>query len=405
MVDKERIVITGMGLMAGNGNNVKEFYQNSLEGKCGIVPSTLFDGSKLKTEYIGQIKAQLPYMTEKPEEPERIHSILKNVIEELLEDSKLTAEEISALGDRAYLSFATSLASNGRIISYVKDKNNDRTEAEWLLQIPSFVPWIKEQCGIEGGCYTTMSACAAGSTSAGIAYDLLKAGKADLVIAGGADQMTEFSCMGFHSLKALSNGICSPFDKNRDGINIGEAGAFFVFETLEHAKARNAKIYAEFLGYGINNDAYHITSPDPTGNGAYASMRMAMKDSKLAPSDIGLINAHGTGTHLNDLMECEAINKFLGDNHSTYIYSNKGMLGHCLAAAGAIELAATVLCLKHKQIMPSINVTEIMDEFSTGVLADKAYTADINYALSNSFAFAGNTASILVGAYKDDERN
>lgn len=399
MLDKERVVITGIGIITSNGNDTDEFLKNSLEGKSGIVPCSLFDARNLKTEYVGQIQKEMPYMTDTPDELERINYIMESAISQMLNDSNISPDEIASLGDRAYLSLATSLAPNGRIMGFIKDTNEGRKQPEWLLQIPTFVPWVKERCGIQGGCYTTMAACASGSTSAGIGYDLIKENKADLVIVGGADSMTEFSCVGFHSLKALSNRVCKPFDKDRDGISIGEAGAFLVFETLEHAKKRNAKIYSEVFGYGINNDAYHITSPDPEGKGAIASMEMAIKESNVNPSEVDLINAHGTGTQINDLMECGAIQRFLGDNKSTYVFSNKGMVGHCLAAAGVVELAATALCIKNKCVMPNVNVTETMEEFRSGFFVDKAYETEIKYALSNSFAFAGNTASILIGAY------
>lgn len=399
MENKNRIVVTGLGVINGLGNNASEFFKNAMDGKSGITPCTLFDASKLKTEYVGEIKQEIPYVTESPGQMERIHYIMESAISEMLYDSKLTPDDIQSMGDRVFLSFATSLASNGRIISYIKDENKDTKQPDWLVQIPGFVPWIKERCKIKGGCYTTMSACAAGSTSAGIAYDLMREGKADIVIVGGADPLTEFSCVGFHALKALSNSICKPFDKDRDGINIGEAGAFFVFETLDHALARNARIYGEVLGYGINNDAYHITSPDPEGKGAYASMCMAVEESGIRHEDIGLINAHGTGTILNDKMETKAIDRFLnGQGENTYVFSNKGMVGHCLAAAGAVELAATLLCIWNNQVMPSVNLVEPMEEFRTGKLKDER----VSYALSNSFAFAGNTASILVGAFHDE---
>ena len=402
MLDKERIVITGIGMISSNGNNANEFLNNSIDGKSGIVPCTLFNVSNLKTEYVGQIQKEMPYETDSPGDLERINYIMESAISELLEDSNISPDEIDALGDRAYLSFATSLASNGRIMSYIKDMNKGNEQPEWLLQIPSFVPWIKERCGIQGGCYTTMAACASGSTSAGIAFDLIRENKAELVIVGGVDPMTEFSCVGFHALKALSSGVCKPFSKNRDGINIGEAGAFLVFESLEHAKKRNVKIYAEVFGYGINNDAYHITSPDPEGKGAFASMQMAVKESGIKPSEVDLINAHGTGTGLNDIMECDAIQRFLGDNKNTYVISNKGLVAHCMGAAGTVELVATVLCIKNKLVMPNVNVTEVMEEFQTGDFVDKVHKTNIRFALSNSFAFAGNTASIIIGAYGNE---
>ena len=234
----------------------------------------------------------------------------------------------------------------------------------------------------------------------GITFDMIKNDKVDMVIAGGADQMTEFSCVGFHALKSLSNYKCKPFDKKRDGINIGEAGAFFLVEELQHALDRNAKIYGEILGYGINNDAYHITSPSPDGEGAKASMKMALKDTGVELSQIDYINAHGTGTELNDSMESKAINDLF--DHAVTVSSTKATIGHCMAASGALEFAAVLLAIKYGQVPPTLGLTDKMDECEKMDYNTELRDKNVEYAMSNSFAFAGNSASILVETYKDE---
>ena len=398
----KRIVVSGIGVITSNGNNKEEYLNNLLNGVSGLKKCNLFDASRLKTEYVGEIEnAEFPYLTENQNDKERITYIMERAIDEAFEDAKISVDEVSQYNERAYLAFATSLAANGRIMSYVRDERNGKCEPEWLTQIPSFVPWIKEKCGIKGGCYTTMSACAAGTTAAGIAYDLIQSGKADMVIAGGADPLTEFSCTGFHVLKSLSEGQCKPFDNNRDGINLGEGGAFFVIETMESAKKRGSHIYGEILGYGINNDAYHITSPSPDGVGALASMEMAMAHTEVSKDAVDYINAHGTGTSLNDKMEVDAINNFFGKDKHLYVASNKSMIGHCLAA-GAVEMAATLLCLKNDCIAPNIRLTDKMDVSEAHDFLTEKVETKVNYALSNSYAFAGNTASILLGRVENE---
>ena len=243
-----------------------------------------------------------------------------------------------------------------------------------------------------------MAACASGTTAIGIAYDQVQSDKADIVIAGGADPLTYFSCAGFHALKSLSNSVGKPFDKKRDGINIGEASAFFIVEELRHALERNAKIYGEILGYGINNDAYHVTSPSPDGCGATASINMAMAHTDIAVADIDYINAHGTGTHLNDEMEANVI-KNMFDGKDLNVSSTKSVTGHCMAAAGAVEFAVVLMAIKNGIVPSSANLADKMDECMDNVYNTKSFERPIKYALSNSFAFAGNTSSILVGGY------
>lgn len=401
--DGKRVVVTGIGILSSNGLNREQVFANCAEGVNGLVKCTLFDGKKMKTAYVGQIQDEtIPYLTNHVQDKERIQFILDRIIDEAMIDAAITKEEISKLGIRASVSFATSLAANGRISGFVEEKKREgQANPEWLIQIPAFTSYIKHRCGVQGSCYTTMSACAAGSTAAGIAFDLIQEEKADVVLVGGADPLTEFSCVGFHVLKSLSSTKCKPFDEERDGINIGEGGAFFVVESLDHAKSRNAKIYGEIVGYGLNNDAYHITSPDPEGFGALESMRAASKNISL--DEVDYINAHGTGTRLNDEMESKVINKlFHNRGKDLCVSSTKSMIGHCLGAAGAIEMAITLMTLKYGIVTPTIRMEHPMQACQKFDYVTEKCSRNIRYALSNSFAFAGNTASLLLGRYNED---
>lgn len=397
---ERRVVVTGMGIITANAMNREEFFRNSVDGVTGIQECNIFDVSKLKTTYVGQIKKEMPVLQEKPDDPTRFETIAKIALDEMFEDSGIDRDTIRQYGRRAAVSLATSLASNDKVDGFIREKMEGKFYPEWLPQTPNYIPWLKKECGVRGEAFVTSPACASGTVAAGIGFDLIKQGKADIVIVGGVDHLCELSCVGFNSIGALSNSICKPFDTERDGINIGEGGAFLLFETEESAKKRNAKIYGEILGYGTGNEAYHITSPEPEGNGACAAMEMALSHTDIKKNQIDLLNAHGTGTKLNDAMETTAVEKFFGDTENELtITSNKSMIGHCLAATGTIELAATLLCIDREEYMPNISITNKMELTKNKNILTEPKKGRINYALSNSFAFAGNTASILVGRF------
>ncbi len=379
MTNKIKVVVSGLGLVAANGQNGEEVFKNCFCGVSGLKPCSLFDASNLKTEYVGE--------TDTASTGNRFFGILKKCVDEAMRSARITKEDVEKKGIRAALSFATLLAGNDIIC----DEEGD------LTKIPDYLAEIKAYCGINGACYNDMSACAAGTTAVGIAFDLIRERKADLVICGGVDPLTKFSCYGFHALRSLSDGCCKPFDRERDGINIGEGGAFFVIESEKSALDRGAEILGEIVGYGIHNDAYHITSPDPEGSGALLSMSQATDG--IDKNEIGYINAHGTGTHHNDEMEAKAIGKmFLGVSVS----STKSMTGHCLAAAGAIETALCLMAVQRGVILPTASTGTLADECDGNEYPLSGQKKEYRYALSNSFAFGGNTASLLIGKYRGE---
>lgn len=396
---KKRVVVTGMGIISNNGCGKDEFWTSIVNGNTGIKECSLFDASKLRTKQFGEItNKDIPYMVDEVGKDGRIQHIMKYAIDEMLEDGSIDVKYLQDMKERVGLSLATSLAANNNIMQYTHEKKNGNGNGEWLVTIPNFAKWLKNYCHIGGKSYTTMAACASGTTAIGIAFDQIQSDKADIVIAGGADPLTYFSGAGFHALNSISNFVGKPFDKNRDGINIGEASAFFIVEELQHALDRNAKIYGEILGYGINNDAYHVTSPSPDGCGAIASINMAMEHTDVTVADIDYINAHGTGTRLNDEMEATVIKNMFADKDLN-VSSTKSVTGHCMAAAGAVEFAVILMAIKNGIVPPSANLIDKMDECMDKVYNTKAVERPIKYALSNSFAFAGNTSSILVGGY------
>ncbi|CAM2940081.1 beta-ketoacyl-[acyl-carrier-protein] synthase family protein [Hathewaya histolytica] len=389
-----RVVVTSIGVLNSNGNTTEEFFRNCMQGKVGIDKCTIFNTEKLRTDYVGEIKKSLPYEIDKDKQETRVTSIFKDLVKQMLEDSNLSVEDIQKLEERACMSIATSVGSNDYIIGYVKHNLKDCLVNNNFSQFASI-------CGVNGPCYTNTSACAAGTSAAGTAYSLIHSNRADLVIVVGMDPLTEFSCYGFHSLQNMSDKPCKPFDKNRDGINIGEGGAIFIFEEYEHALNRGAKIYGDICGYSIGNDAYHSTSPDPTGEGALRVMKNALTQGGIDAEKLNYINAHGTGTLLNDEMELKSISG-LDKQDPIYVSSTKSMVGHCLAGAGAIELAATLLSVYHDVVFPTATLEESQLTYDNiNLIKNKGIYEKVNYALSNSFAFGGNSASILVGKGKD----
>lgn len=262
---------------------------------------------------------------------------------------------------------------------------------------------IAKEYGCQGCAISISTACAAGTNSIGYALDLIRKGECDVVIAGGSDPFSRLSLSGFDSLQSTTKKNIAPFDQNRDGIIIGEAAAIMVIEELDFAKARNVPIYGEVLGYGISNDAYHTTSPDPKGGGAIRAITQALEDAGLAPEEIDYINAHGTGTILNDVMELGAISQVFGDwARKIPISSTKSLYGHNLACAGSIEAVTCVLAIHDSFIPATINTKEIMEGYKDfNLVLGQIRKAEINTALSTSFAFAGNTAAAIISKYKE----
>lgn len=390
---KRRVVITGIGITCCLGEG-KEEVRNRLDQEViGLRKQPNFHIELIKDTYFGKCNFDDTNM-EHYEEKEKIEHMAIHTIKEAIEDSLLSKTYIESLADRAGLSLSSSLAGIDHIM---KAAEVNQHKGEWLINSRRFTNLIMNEAGIKGTCYTTSSACAAGTAGIGIGYDLICNDDLDLAVVGGVDNLSLFSIFGFYSLKTLCRDICKPFDKERSGINLGEGACFFILEELEHALARRANIYGEILGYGLANDAYHITSPDPEGYGAIAAMKMAINEANIDKNEKIYINAHGTATKANDSMEIEAIKK-IWDNDLLFVSSSKSRTGHCLGAAGSIELAISLFSIKYNKFYPTLNSNlDILESYH--ILKKGENTNRIRYALSNSLAFAGNTASILISDF------
>lgn len=358
-----RVVITGAGALCGE-----------------IKPCTVFDAAGLSTDKFGQIDGL--------DRESRLYDIIRRTLGDMLSDAGLTASDISAYDADCRMFFGTLLARDNAYLEH------SRSGAETLAMMNEFAVYAAELAGVRGTVDISSASCAAGTTAIGMAFDFIRNGICTAAVAGGAEKLTQIAGYGFNCLKSLSKDVCNPYDVNRDGINIGEGGAFFMLGTLERAQARNAKIYCEILGFASGNDAYHATSPEPTGEEAYHLMLNALDDACVDAEKLDYINGHGTGTMLNDSMETNALKKLYdGVERKPFVSSTKALVGHCMGASGAVELASVLRSMQTGEPVVMPRLTEPLD--SSGMFFAPE-TIDMNYAMSNSFGFAGNSASILL---------
>lgn len=408
-----RVVVTGMGVITPVGLNVKDFFQSIKEGKHGFGPITRFDSSGYKCHVAAQVEGfdAKDYMDFKA--AKRMELFVQYAVaaaREALTDAGIDMEQEDP--------YRTGCAVGSGIGSLqTMEREYDRLINRGPSRIsPLMVPLmisnmaagnVAIQFGLKGKSINVVTACATGTNSIGEAFRSISYGEADVMVAGGTESsITPIGVGGFCALTALSSvddpDRCSlPFDKNRSGFVMGEGAGIVVLEELEHARKRGAHIYAEVLGYGCTNDAYHITSPAEDGMGAAKAMLFALEDGGISPQEITYINAHGTATHHNDLFETRAIKAAFGDHaQRIHINSTKSMIGHLLGAAGAVEF---VTCIKEMEagFIHKTAGYETPDEELDLDYCKESYEEEIPYALSNSLGFGGHNASILIGKYRD----
>jgi len=410
----KRVVVTGIGVVSPVGTGVDSFWDGLIQGKNGIRRITAFDATGYNSQVAGEVPDfdPLKYMDRK--ESRRLVRFIQFAIaasKMALDDAGFSINEQNA-GNVGIL-IGSGIGGIGFFEQQVRnlyEKGPDKVS-------PFSVPWMITNMaagmvaivtGAKGpnSCVTT--ACATGTHSIGDAFKIVQRGDADAMLAGGSEaSITPMGVASFCAAKALSTRndnpekASRPFDKERDGFVMGEGSGIVLLETLEHARKRNAKIYAEVTGYGMSGDAYHITAPAPGGEGAARAIERALKDSKIKPEDIQYINAHGTSTVLNDKFETMAIKRVFGDNaRKVAVSSTKSMVGHLLGAAGAVEFAAITLAVQRNIIPPTINY-EIPDpDCDLDYTPNKARKLDVTHALSNSFGFGGHNATLIVKKFK-----
>ena len=407
-----RVVVTGLGAITPIGLSVEEFWQSVKEGKIGFAPITKFDTSEYKCHIAAEVKGfeGKNYMDFKAAKRMELFSqYAVAAAKEAISDAKLDMEKEDpyrigcAIG-----SGIGSLQAMEREHIKLLEKGPGRVNPLLVpLMITNMAAGnVSIQFGLKGKSLNVVTACATGTNSIGEAFRSIQYGEADVMAAGGTEgSVTPIGIAGFSALTALSTvddpTKCSlPFDKNRSGFVMGEGAAVVILEELEHAKKRGAKIYAEVTGYGCTSDAYHITSPAENGEGAAKAMLSAVADAGLKPEDITYINAHGTGTHHNDLFETRAIKLAFGEHAKDIkINSTKSMVGHLLGAAGAIEFVTCVKELEEGYIHQTVGYTTTDEEIDLDYCKE-AVTETFSYALSNSLGFGGHNASILLAKYE-----
>lgn len=407
-----RVVVTGMGAITPIGLGVEEFWQSVKEGKIGFAPITSFDTTDYKCHIAAEVKGfeGKNYMDFKAAKRMELFSqYAVAATKEALEDSGIDMEKEDPYRvGTAIGSGIGSLQAMEREHKKLLDKGPGRVNP---LLVPMMIcnmaaGNVSIQFGLKGKSINMVTACATGTNTIGEAFRTIQYGDADVMVAGGTESsVTPIGIAGFTALTALSTvedpQRCSlPFDKDRSGFVMGEGAGVVVLEELEHAKARGARIYAEVVGYGCSSDAYHITSPEESGAGAAKAMTNAVEDAGLQPEDITYINAHGTGTHHNDLFETRAIKLAFGEHAKDMkINSTKSMVGHLLGAAGAIEFVTCVKELEEGYLHQTVGYTTPDEEIDLDYCKEPV-TGDFKYALSNSLGFGGHNASILLKKYE-----
>ncbi|SEO56809.1 3-oxoacyl-[acyl-carrier-protein] synthase II [Propionispora vibrioides] len=411
---KRRVVITGLGAISPIGVGKDDFWQALMEGKCGIGRITRFDPSEYSTQIAGEVKDFDPVKYIDKKESKRMDRASQFAIaatKMAFEDAAMDLDK----EDRTRIGTLVGTGIGG--IETLHEQYKILFEKGPNRVSPFFVPMMIGNMvaghtsitfGLQGPNSCVVTACATGTNAIGDAFRIIERGEADVMVAGGTEAaISPAAVAGFCSMKAMSTRndepekASRPFEKERDGFVMGEGAGIVILESLEHALARGARIYAEVAGYGHNADAYHITAPAPEGAQAARCMAMALADAGLKPEDADYINAHGTSTPLNDKNETLAIKSLFGDHaYKLAVSSIKSMTGHLLGAAGGIECIATALTIANSMIPPTINYDTPDPELDLDYVPNKAREGVVNVALSNSFGFGGHNATILLKKYQ-----
>jgi len=401
-MESKRIVITGMGVFCSIGKNVEEFLQSLKEGRTGIGPITLFDTSKYPSKVGAEIRdyqAEEFFGKRELKKLSRTDQFALIAAEEAVKGSGIhsyaSGEVGVCLGAGAGGMFEAEAYHRETLLK-------GKSKPSLILPfIPSFTTGrVADRFGFSGPKATVTTACSSSATSIGYGADLIRNGKAKAVVCGGSDALSELTFGGFNSLKAMDPFPCKPFDRRRAGMSLGEGGALLILEGLDEAIKRGAEIYAEFLGYGIGGEAYHITAPEPTGIREARIMMEAIEESGIRPPEVDHINAHGTGTPLNDKVETLSIKKAFGERaYSIPVSSIKSMVGHCLGSAGAIEAVTSILSILYQFIPPTINHQGGDEDCDLDYVPGRSREIEVKVVLSNSFAFGGNCTTLVFGKY------
>ena len=397
-----RVVVTGAGLITALGAGKKENLHGILEGRNAIMEVKSFDAGKYRGRTGGEIKNFIfsrKCRRLKPSRLDRATKLLLIAVDEALEEAGLRQN----LPADTPAVFGTTLGGMLSGEAYHKEIIlGKKGRPSLIFDYPAHHQGIHiaEEYGLNNASFTISNACASGTNAIGFAYNEIRAGNIAIALAGGYDTMCEFTFAGFNSLQAITQTACKPFDRNRDGLVLGEGVGVMVLEEMSHAVSRNASILAEVIGYGESSDAFHITRPEPAGEGASLAISRAISNAGISAGDIDYINAHGTGTPFNDVMESKAIQRIFGAaSRNIPVSSIKSMIGHLLGGSGAVEAIITILAMKEGVLPPNINYQTPDPECSLNIVSVPGQKAHIRRALSNSFGFGGANAAIIFQGY------
>ena len=407
-----RVVVTGVGTINPLGNTIQEYFSNLEKGVSGAAPITHFDTEKFKTKFACEVKNYDPSQYFDRKEVRKYDLFTQYALiaaTQAVEDAGFDMEKLDK--EQAGVIWSSGIGGLKSFFDectgYAEGGNTPRFSPFFIPRMISDIAagFISMKYGFMGPNYCTVSACASSNHGITAAFDAIRYGKADVMVAGGSEAaVNEPSVGGFNSMQALSTRnddpqhASRPFDKDRDGFVIGEGAGALILEEYEHAKARGAKIYCEVVGGGASADAYHFTAPHPEGKGAMKAMRDAIKDAGIAPEDIDYVNVHGTSTPAGDIPELKAVAGVLGDHvYNVNISSTKSMTGHLLGAAGAVEALACIFALTHGVVPPTINCENRDPEIDEklNLTLNVAQKRDVKCALSNTFGFGGHNSTVI----------
>lgn len=420
-MELKRVVVTGMGAVTPLGNSPEETWNNMLNGASGAAPITLFDASKFKTRFACEVKGLNVNEYIDRKEARKMDRYTQLAFVSAIQAVKDSGMDLEA-EDKNRIGVIFGVGIGGIKTFEDEVKYYGQHEADGPKFNPFFIPkmiadiaagQISIHYGFHGPNYTTTSACASSTNALADAFNLIRLGKANVIVSGGAEAaICACGVGGFNAMHALSTrnddpqGASRPFSASRDGFVMGEGAGCLILEELEHAKARGAKIYAEMAGEGESADAYHITASHPEGLGARLVMENALEDAGMKPEDIDYINVHGTSTPVGDISEAKAIEQVFGDAaYKLNISSTKSMTGHLLGAAGAVEAMASILAVKNDIVPPTINHTEGDDDeqidYKLNFTFNKPQKRVVRAALSNTFGFGGHNACVIFKKYAE----
>ncbi len=414
---RRRVVVAGIGAVTPLGNDAETSWENLLRGESAAATIEQFDASGFPVSFACELKDFDPTVWMERKQARRMDRFAQMIVAAARQAEQDSGLDIAAEADRIGASIATGIGGLKAFqdcYDTLIERGADRVNP---FSIPAIIPnmgagWVSMELGTRGPLSSQCTACAASNMAIGEGADAIRLGRADAMVCGGTEAgITRVGIAGFGAMRALSRRnddpkrASRPFDAERDGFVMGEAGGVVVLEELEHARSRGAKIYAELMGYGVSSDANHITEPDPTGVNPARAMQMALTDAGIEPTEIDYINAHGTSTPLGDASETRVIKLAVGEEvaRKIPISSTKGATGHCLGAAGAIEAMFAILAVSRGVLPPTINYESPDPECDLDYIPNEARRADVRVALNNSFGFGGHNACVVVKRFEETE--